>query len=568
MHSADPNFPYETLRRIQEFLAIEDVLDNAEKHQELIEEMKLEAALINGNSPYAEVRAVVDNHDDASLPVSTVRAWTIGIFFSIVLALVNQLFSIRQPSIRFDTNIAQLLAFPLGRAWQRWMPRRTLSIPWTRKTIALNPGPFNKKEHMLIAIMANTSKSLPYTNYIIWTQVLPHFFNQQYARSFAYIFLNGFATNFIGYGLAGLVRRFLVYPSYCVWPSSLVTIALNSALHEERGPSVPGPFGTQWSISRYRFLLYGFAAMFVYFWLPNYLFQVLSYFSWVSWIAPENRELNILAGMQNGLGLFNPLPTFDWNVICFTTDPLMVPSFSTFNAAAGMFVTGFIVLAVWYSNTWNSGYLPINSNRIFDHFGKAYNVSAVLDERGMYDEERYLNYSAPYTTAAKALVYGFFFASYSAVVTHVVLHHRYEFKMGLKSLFRELQFKKLLVKLRLKKKPASDDDALTPGQGQSEYRDIHNRLMAAYQEVPQWWYFCTLIISIVSGVLGIALWPTYTSPAVVLYGIWLCLIFVVPAGIVLSMTGIEMTLNVLAEFIGGIMVPGNALAMNFFKSYG
>ncbi|PHH66525.1 hypothetical protein CDD81_7000 [Ophiocordyceps australis] len=159
----------------------------------------------------------------------------------------------------------------------------------------------------------------------------------------------------------------------------------------------------------------------------------------------------------------------------------MVPSFSTFNAAAGMFVTGFIVLAVWYSNTWNSGYLPINSNRIFDHFAKPYNVSAVLDERGMYHEERYLSYSAPYTTAAKALVYGFFFASYSAVVTHVALHHRYEFKMGLLSLFKELQFSKLLVKLRLRK-PSPDDEPVTPSQGQSEYRDIHNRLMAAYRE--------------------------------------------------------------------------------------
>ncbi len=34
------------------------------------------------------------------------------------------------------------------------------------------------------------------------------------------------------------------------------------------------------------------------------------------------------------------------------------------------------------------------------------------------------------------------------------------------------------------------------------------------------------------------------------------------------MTGIEITLNVLAEFIGGMIVEGNALAMNFFKSYG
>ncbi len=78
----------------------------------------------------------------------------------------------------------------------------------------------------------------------------------------------------------------------------------------------------------------------------------------------------------------------------------------------------------------------------------------------------------------------------------------------------------------------------------------------------------TLVISVVLGVLGIAMWPTYTSPAVVLYGILLCLIFVIPIGVVAAMTGIEITLNVMAEYIGGMIVEGNALAMNFFKSYG
>lgn len=66
-----------------------------------------------------------------------------------------------------------------------------------------------EKEHMLIAIMANTAQSLPYTQYIVWTQVLPQYFNQQYARSFAYQFLIALSTNFIGYGLAGLTRRFI-----------------------------------------------------------------------------------------------------------------------------------------------------------------------------------------------------------------------------------------------------------------------------------------------------------------------------------------------------------------------
>ncbi|KAJ3488271.1 hypothetical protein NLG97_g6228 [Lecanicillium saksenae] len=540
IHDGDPNFPYVTLQKIKEFLAKDDIFENQEKNARLIQEMKLEAALITNNSPYAEVRAAVDNHDDPTLPVSTIRAWSIGILFSIFLAF--------------------LLAFPLGKAWERWMPRKDIRIPFTNTIVPLNPGRFNKKEHMLIAIMANTSRSVPYTAYIIWIQVLPQYFNQQYARSFGYMFCNAFATNFIGYGLAGLTRKFLVYPSYCVWPMSLVTITLNSALHNEENHSVLGPFKKMWNISRYNFFLVTFAGMFVYFWFPNYIFSVLSYFSWMTWIAPNNIHLETWTGMKNGLGLFNPLPTFDWNVVCYTTDPLMIPSFSTFNAVGGMFITGFFIAAVWYTNTWNTGYLPINSNRIYDHFGKLYNVSRTIDARGMYDEAKYKAYSAPYMSAANSLLYGFFFAVYAAIVTHVFLYHRYEIVMGFKNLWQGLKWKKK------SNNTEGADDVIRANEG--EYQDIHNRLMAAYPEVSEWWYFGTLVISIVFGVVGIAVWPTYTSVGVVFYGILLCLIFVVPIGIVTAMTGIEVTLNVLAEFIGGMIVEGNALAMNFFKSYG
>ncbi|KAL5384435.1 hypothetical protein DPSP01_005235 [Paraphaeosphaeria sporulosa] len=42
-------------------------------------------------------------------------------------------------------------------------------------------------------------------------------------------------------------------------------------------------------------------------------------------------------------------------------------------------------------------------------------------------------------------------------------------------------------------------------------------------------------------------WTTYTSAGVVSYGISLCLVFVVPVGIVNAITGVDITLNVLAE---------------------
>lgn len=77
-----------------------------------------------------------------------------------------------------------------------------------------------------------------------------------------------------------------------------------------------------------------------------------------------------------------------------------------------------------------------------------------------------------------------------------------------------------------------------------------------------------LVCAIAMGCAGIAGWQTYTSVAVVFYGIALCLLFVIPIGIIKAVTGIEVTLNVLAEFIGGSWVAGNALAMNYFKSYG
>lgn len=71
-----------------------------------------------------------------------------------------------------------------------------------------------------------------------------------------------------------------------------------------------------------------------------------------------------------------------------------------------------------------------------------------------------------------------------------------------------------------------------------------------------------LLVAIALSCVGIAGWDTYTSVGVVFYGIALCVIFVIPIGIVAAMTGIEVTLNVLAEFIGGAWVEGNALAMN------
>lgn len=143
----------------------------------------------------------------------------------------------------------------------------------------------------------------------------------------------------------------------------------------------------------------------------------------------------------------------------------MVPAFSTFNKVLGMFVWGIVIMAIYFTNTWNTGYLPIVSNRVFDHFGGYYNVSRALDERGMYDHDKYMDYSAAYLGAANTIVYCAFFAIYTACITHVALFHRYEITMGFKNLWASFRRKKA-----------------AEGVEGGDYKDVHNRLMAAYPE--------------------------------------------------------------------------------------
>lgn len=143
----------------------------------------------------------------------------------------------------------------------------------------------------------------------------------------------------------------------------------------------------------------------------------------------------------------------------------MYPSFSIFNFAAGMYIGGIIMLGMWYTNTWGTAHLPINTNRAFTHFGTPYNVSMVVDERGFYDHEKFMAYSFPYLSPGLIVQYFMFFCVYSAVLTHVFLNHRYEVVLGFKSLCRSFWPGK-------KSKSEEDENNI----------DVHSRLMSAYKE--------------------------------------------------------------------------------------
>jgi len=92
------------------FLEHPDVMDRPEKHQELVDEMKMEAVISTENSPYAEVRANVDATDDPTLPVLTIRVWVIGCIFAAAGSFIDSFFLMRNPPVYIGANVAQLLS--------------------------------------------------------------------------------------------------------------------------------------------------------------------------------------------------------------------------------------------------------------------------------------------------------------------------------------------------------------------------------------------------------------------------------------------------------------------------
>ncbi len=67
----------------------------------------------------------------------------------------------------------------------------------------------------------------------------------------------------------------------------------------------------------------------------------------------------------------------------------------------------------WFTNAYNTSYLPINSNKVFDNTGANYNVTKVLNSAGLFDAAKYQLYSQPYMAAGNLVIYFWFMAIYS-----------------------------------------------------------------------------------------------------------------------------------------------------------
>lgn len=267
---------------------------------------RVEAGMIHFWSPYQEVRSVTEPYDDPNENCETFRAYVISIIWQGIGTFINVYFFARQPAITFSSEVAQVFLLPSGRLWERVVPNWSIPVPYLGK-VELNPGPWTQKEQLFASLIYFVA-GLPNNVYKLVFVQRSHEYLYSSWSGWGYQLLLGISSSFMGFGIAGLLRSLYVYPVTAMWPTMLPTVAVNKALTlPEKKELING-----WRVSRYYFFFLCFVASFLYFWFPDYIFQAISYFSWMTWIAPENVNLSAITGFNGGLGL-NPIPTFDFN---------------------------------------------------------------------------------------------------------------------------------------------------------------------------------------------------------------------------------------------------------------
>ncbi|ORY45741.1 OPT superfamily oligopeptide transporter [Rhizoclosmatium globosum] len=525
-------------------------LEEKPHHEEdvIIQEESLEDA------KYIEehIDFIVPQTDDPSTPCWTFRSVFIGTFFAIILSVANTALSFRSAPFSVPSVVAVILSYPIGLSFAAALPSGIL-----------NPGPFSMKEHVIIYILSATTTA-PYGIDNVIVQVMPGLMN---AGDITFMAALGFVlvTQFLGYGFSGLTRRFLVKPTAMWWPSNMTTIALFASFHQNAAGNATVDT-ERWTMSRTKFFWIAFAGMFVYEWIPEFLAPALQAVSIGCLIAGKgNGPSGVLSNFNNiagsvtqGAGFLGM--TFDWNNIggIYFAQPFYANAIKTI---------GYIVF-LWIVTPMMYAFDTLGNNADFHIGGYQGSLNPILNSPGLFvgnkngtlpigtkvsakyfynvsdnfnlDTKKYNNVAPVRITSMFALSYASSFLTVTAALVHVGLWYGKDIYRQTMNAFRQVR---------------DEVDAL----------DKHSKMMEAYPEVPDWVYVIFMVICMAGG-LAISLWTPFGMPWWgIFFNIFMVAIFVVPYGSIYAITGVQMYLNVLSEFVIGLMIPGQTVAVMAFN---
>ncbi len=417
----------------------------------------------------------------------------------------------------------------------------------------LNPGPFNSKEHAGIVIMASAAAANAVATEILAAQKL--YYNMDPSPAAA-IFLV-IASQLLGYGIAGLLRGTLVRPTKMLWPINLPVNTLLETLHRDKKETKV----------RLKVFYVIFAVMFVWEVLPEYMVPVLTGVS-VLCLAKQNSLVftNLFGGSQGNEGLGFLSVSFDWQYIAGLGSPLWVPLQTLTNSFIGYLCCVVLFMGLYYSNTWRSQDFPFLSQLLYDSSSNStsfapYNISLILTPNNEIDNTALEANGIPWLTGTYI---GYLITTnmgMAATFVHMFLWNFDDVKLGwsfvtlnnLKSLLQSStwMFWKEGKSKEQRKIGLLNDDTIDP----------HYKLMADYDEAPQWWYGMVLLTSFIVG-LGTLYGVGSTLPwwGYIIANL-LSAVMILFFGAQMAITGFQFNQQPLIQMLAGYIHPGKPLGM-------
>lgn len=207
---------------------------------------------------------------------------------------------------------------------------------------------------------------------------------------------------------------------------------------------------------------------------------------------------------------------------------------------------GFIILAIYYSNVSNTAYLPINSSSAFTNNGTSYDVQAVITDN-KFDNAKYQQYSPPFYSAGYVLVLGANLCFYPVYFLYITFNQWTTVSNAYKDFWAGLR----------------------RGKGNFEgHMDVHNRQMAKYPEVPDWWFLIILLMALVLSIIFLHIYPLDTPIWLTFLLIGINIVFAVPLSFLSATTGTNLGLGTLIQVITGFLLPGNPNAYLYGQALG
>ncbi|GAA5961932.1 hypothetical protein JCM21900_001152 [Sporobolomyces salmonicolor] len=467
------------------------------------------------DSAWAIVHKVVPEHDDPTLPTLTFRVILLGTILCVLGASVSQLFFFKSNAPSFSSFFIILIAYPLGRWMERILPER------------LNPGPFNKKEHLLIGVLAGSGASAAYAGEIVAVQEL--FYHSNLGTFGGLLLL--LSTQLIGFGLSGLTYRLLVRPTAMLWPSQLVTVSLYETLHGSAKEDIAH------NADRMRFFSYSFLGIFAWQFIPAVVAPTLTSIAVLCIVNNGSSIMRILGSGYDGFGFLNF--SLDWSVIG-GTGALYTPFFAQASYFAGLAFNMWIVTpALYFSNFWNAQSFdsPLAAHLYNSTFGRL-DVLEILNPDLSLNETRYAEVGPLRLTPYFACSYGVSFAVLTSAVTSVFLWHWDDMKQAL-----------------FARKGAAGD--------------IHVEMLErSYLTVPRSYYIIIFVANFAAAMVLLTFYPMQLPVWGLFLAVAIAVVFLVPIGIIAAITNTTLGLNVVTEFIAGYIWPGRPIANVVFKVYG